>query len=386
MKLQKLFRREIPKQGNRKNEGAILILFALSLVFFLLARFIPSKQAEAAKSEMLGASKTMAEALTAIRECRHEKGLAFDESSDPNLTGLIGLEYSPITTSIGSLEAKRTTTNPNFAALVVFLLRNAGAKKGDAIAVGASSSFPAVIVAVLSAAKAMGLRAVVISSLGASQWGANDPRFHWLDIQDCLSRAGVFNTAPIALSLGGDKDRGEDMSPEGRSLLMERIRKSGIFFIDEPDLRRNVETRMSLFEAKAGEGKIKAFVNVGGSWPNMGEDSEVLKLKPGLIKIKEFPADERRGILYEMALRKVPVVHLLYIKGLVERYGFPWNPSPLPEPGQGRIYELVAERQKTFLYLAVSYFLLLIFVFIFKSRFVKLLKKLRPKARFPEYE
>lgn len=386
MRLKRLFRREIPKQGNRKNEGAILILFTLSLAFFLLARFIPSKQAEAAKSEMLRASKTMAEALTAIRECRHEKGLAFDESGDPNLTGLIGLEYSPITTSIGSLEAKRTTTNPNFAALVVLLLRNAGAKKRDAIAVGASSSFPAVIVAVLSAAKAMGLRAVIISSLGASQWGANDPRFHWLDIQDCLSKAGVFDSPPIALSLGGNKDRGEDMSPEGRSLLIEQIRKSGIFFIDEPDLKRNVETRMRLYEDKAGEGKIKAFVNVGGSWPNMGEDSEVLKLEPGLTKIKEFPAEQGRGILYEMALRKVPVVHLLYIKGLLERYGLPWNPSPLPEPGQGRIYELVAERQKTFLYLAVSYFLLLIFVFIFKSRFVKLLKKLRPKARFPEYE
>lgn len=369
MRLLRLSSREIPKQGSRKNQGAILILFALSLVFFLLARFIPSKQAEAAKSEMLRASKTMAEALTTIRECRMEKGLPFDESHDPNLTGLIGLEYSPITTSIGSLEAKRTTTNPNFAALVVFLLREAGAKKGDAVAVGASSSFPAVIVAVLSAAKAIGLKAVVISSLGASQWGANDPRFHWLDVQDCLLRAGVFDTAPIALSLGGDKDRGEDMSPEGRSLLIEQIRKSGIFFLDEPDLRRNVETRMGLYEDKAGEGKIKAFVNIGGSWPNMGEDSEVLKLKPGLTKIKEFPAEQGRGILYEMALRKVPVVHLLYIRGLVERYGLAWDPLPLPEPGQGRIYELAAERQKTFLYLAVVYFLLVIMALIFRYKF-----------------
>jgi hypothetical protein len=47
--------------------------------------------------------------------------------------------------------------------------------------------------------------------------------------------------------------------------------------------------RMRLYEEHAAPGKIKAFVTIGGSWANMGTDSSVLKLEPGLAKIKEIP-------------------------------------------------------------------------------------------------
>jgi hypothetical protein len=36
-----------------------------------------------------------------------------------------------------------------------------------------------------------------------------------------------------------------------------------------------------------------------------------------------------------MAAAGVPVVHLLNVKGLCERYGLPWDPRPLPRPGEG---------------------------------------------------
>ena len=41
-------------------------------------------------------------------------------------TGLIGVEHSVITTSIGRLEAKRTSVNPNFAGLLVLFLNKCG--------------------------------------------------------------------------------------------------------------------------------------------------------------------------------------------------------------------------------------------------------------------
>lgn len=361
-------KRNIPKEGTGKNQTAILILFALSLLFFVLARFLPSREGESVKDDMIRASEIMTEAMGALRECHREKGLILDKTIDLNQTGLIGLEFSPITTSIGSLEAKRTTTNPNFAALTVFLLEEAEVKRGDTIAVGASSSFPALIVAVLSAAKAMSLKPLVISSLGASQWGANNPDFHWLCMQNCLLKAGIFDIKPIGLSLGGEKDEGEDMNPEGRSFLIKKIRESGIFFLHEADLKRNVEARMRLYEEKAGKNKIRAFINIGGGWSNMGEDLKVLKLKPGLVKIRKFPPVEKRGVLYEMAARKIPVIHLLYIKGLVGRYGLAWDPFPLPQPGQGEIYKLIREKQSTFLFLAAVYFLLVILILVFRNR------------------
>ena len=364
-------RRNIPKEDTGRKQGAILVLFALSILFLVLAKSFPSKEAEKVKGEMIRASEIMTEATDVIRECRGEKGLILDKSIDLNQTGLIGLEFSPITTSIGSLEAKRTTTNPNFAALIVFLLKEAKIESGDTIAVGASSSFPALVVAVLAAAKAMNLRSMVINSLGASQWGANNPDFHWLDMQNCLLSAGMFDAKPIGLSLGGARDEGKDMNPEGRSLLINEIKESGIFFLDEPDLKKNVKARMRLYEEKAGESKIKAFINIGGSWPNMGEDPEILRLSPGLVKIKHFPPAERRGVLFAMAALKIPVIHLLYIKGLVDRYGLLWDPIPLPQSGKGKIYQLVGKKQTSSLLLAAAYLLLVTIVMVFHNKLPK---------------
>lgn len=364
-------KRNIPKEDTGRNKGVILVLFALSILFLVLAKSFPSREGDKLKGEMIRASEIMAEAVDVIRECRGEKGPILDKNIDLNQTGLIGLEFSRITTSIGSLEAKRTTTNPNFAALIVFLLKEAKIERGDTIAVGASSSFPSLIVAVLSAAKAMNLKSIVINSLGASQWGANNPDFHWLDMQNCLLIAGIFDAKPIGLSLGGARDDGADMSSEGRSFLITEIRESGFFFLHEPGLKRNVEARIRLYEEKAGESKIKVFINIGGSWANMGEDSKILKLKPGLVKIKQFPALERRGVLYDMAARKIPVIHLLYIKGLVVRYGLSWDPIPLPQPGKGKIYQLVGKRQSSFLFLAAAYFLFVILVMVFRNKLSK---------------
>jgi poly-gamma-glutamate system protein len=118
-------KRNIPKEDPGRSQGVILVLFALSILFFVLAKSFPSREADRVKGEMIKASEIMAEAVNIIRGCCVEKGLILDKSIDLNQTGLVGLEFSPITTSLGSLEAKRTTTNPNFAALIVFLLKEA---------------------------------------------------------------------------------------------------------------------------------------------------------------------------------------------------------------------------------------------------------------------
>lgn len=316
------------------------------------------------------ASKIMAEAMETLRECQKEKDISSDKDSDINQTGFIGLEFSSITTSVGSLEAKRTTTNPNFAGLVVFLLREAGVTEGDTIAVGASGSFPALIVAVLAAAKAMNVQPLMICSLGASQWGANNPDFHWLQMGNCLLRNEVFDIKPIAFSLGGDRDTAEDMDPDGRAFLIKEIEKSEILFFYEQDLKKNVQAKMKLYEEKAGKNKIKAFVNIGGSWSNIGIDSEILSLNPGLARIRRIPPVERRGILYEMAEQEIPVIHLLYIKGIVERYGLPWDPVPLPQPGEGKIYQLIREKQTSFIYLAVVYLLFVVIVLSIRNKVI----------------
>ena len=347
--------------------GPVYAAAALSLVYFLLIRFLPFPEA-ALRTEMTEASRLMAAAGAAIKDCRETLGVKVDRAIDPNGTGLIGLERSAITTSLGSLEAKRTTTNPNFAGLVVSLLHEAGARRGDAVAVGASSSFPALIVATLSAAKVMGLEPLVISSLGASEFGANIPGFNWTDMEDCLRATGVLDISPLARAVGGDDDVGRDMSPEGRALLESRIRESGVPFIEEPDLARNVEARMTLYFAAAAERPVKAFVNIGGSWANIGTNAEVLKLRPGLARDVFVPPPTERGVLQAMAARHVPVIHLLNVKGLSERYGLPWDPRPLLEPGRGGFLNSAAGGGTSSAMLSVGYILLVIMTLVFGRR------------------
>jgi len=339
----------------------------LSLAYFLLVRFLPFPD-PALGAEMAEASRLMAAAEAVIEDCRESRGVEVERDTDPNGTGLIGLETSAITTSAGRLDAKRTTTNPNIAGLIVSLLHEAGTRRGDAVAVGASSSFPALIVATVAAAEVMGLEPLVISSLGSSEWGANIPGFNWADMEDCLRAAGVLDVRPIARAVGGDEDVGRDMSPEGRALLESRIRAGGVRFLEESDLERNVASRMRLYRERAGNRPVKVFVNIGGSWANMGTNAAVLKLRPGLADAVFVPPPGERGVLQAMAAEKIPVIHLLNIKGLCERYGLPWDPRPLPGPGEGKIFRDAAARSWPSAALTVAYILAMIAVMVTTRR------------------
>jgi len=341
----------------------IYVLGFLSLIFFALTRFIPGGRERAEIRKMVRAAEIMDQASAAIHACAEGKHLRIDRKSDINQTGLVGLETSSTTTTLGNLEAKRTTTNPNFAGLLVHLLQLAGVRRGDTVAIGASGSFPALVVAVLSATRALELRALLICSLGASQWGANRPEFGWIEMEACLNKAGLFRSPPLAYSLGGEGDGGQDMRPEGRAILLDKIKRTGILFIDDPDLIKNVRMRMKLYDESAAGAPIRAFVNIGGSWANIGTDPSVLKLEPGLAGLASEVPPAGRGVLQEMALRRIPIIHLLHIRGIAQRYGLPWDPSPLPRPGEGDIYRRTGKSRATFIVLAGIYFMLVMACF-----------------------
>ena len=323
--------------AGRRRAAAVYAAAALSLVYLGVTKLRPGRD-PATRADMTEAARLMVRATAAIRDCRLAGGFPVDPAADPNGTGLIGVESSAVTTSAGRLEAKRTATNPDFAALAVSLLREAGARPGDAVAVGASSSFPGLIVATLSAARVLGLEPLVISSLGASEWGANVPGFGWLEMEDCLRAAGLCDYAPVARSVGGEGDIGRDMDPAGRSGLEARLRAGDAPFLEEPDLARNVARRVALYRERAAGRRIAAFVNIGGSTANIGTSAEVLKLRPGLAGGVFVPPPGERGVLQVMAAEGVPVIHLLNIRGLCERYGLAWDPQPLPEPSAGPLY------------------------------------------------
>jgi poly-gamma-glutamate system protein len=96
--------------------GAVLSLAAFSLV-----ELWPSGAELRCVDAMVQAGQIMEQAIQAIRDRREKAGARFDPGIDPNRTGLIGPEYTPLTTTVGELEAKRSTTNPNIAGYIVRL-------------------------------------------------------------------------------------------------------------------------------------------------------------------------------------------------------------------------------------------------------------------------
>jgi poly-gamma-glutamate system protein len=299
----------------------------------MLLQAVAPEPTVAWSAEMYRASRVMAEATAAIAAFADSVGPGIDPALDPNRTGLIGPAYTELFTTLGDLEAKRTTTNPDVAGLLVHLLTRAGVRAGDTIAVAASGSFPALAIASVVAAEAMAVHPVTLVSLGASSYGATRPELHVLHMYERLRRAGLIGSRPAAVSLGGEHDVGAEFDPQFRDSISRDLVTRGLRLVREPDLRRNVTRRMALYFGEAGTRRIAAFVNVGGSAASLGSSPMILDVEPGLSGRLDLPPEERRGVLFRMAARGVPVIHLLHVRGLARRHGLPWDPIPLPAAG-----------------------------------------------------
>lgn len=237
---------------------------------------------------------------------------------------LIGPEISEITTTLGDEQAKRTSLNPLFASLLVSLLTDAGVREGDTVAVCCSGSFPGLLVAALSAAQAMNIHPSVILSLGASSFGASDPSFTILDLHMLMYEKGLTPYLPLAVSPGGDGDTGSDMEEETRHMMTEKARQYGIRTIIEENLVKNRMLRDSI-HSYGKDGSIKAFINIGGGYASMGTSTLSLLIKPGLVRKAKMPPPGERGMIHDMIEKGIPVIHLLYIKGIALTHNIPWD-------------------------------------------------------------
>lgn len=309
------------------------------------------------------ASKLAKEAMDYLKESRMRKGVFVDVINDPNETALIGQDITPITTDRGYIEAKLTATNPNFAAVVVDMLKEAELEKNDVVAVAFTGSFPGLNIAVHSALQTLKLKPIIITSVGASNWGANDPYYTWLDMERSLYNRGIFKNKSVAASIGGGLDRGRGLSPEGRQLIVDAINRNKIEFINEEHLESSIQKRIELYNKYRKKDKIKAFINVGGGISSIGSVENSKFIPTGFSKIlpmKNYPV---RGLLIYMAEKNIPVIHLSNVNQLAQQYGLPINPSPLPRQGEGEIF--IQKRYSVLLTAGVSLFLTVAIGFVY---------------------
>ncbi len=290
----------------------------------------------------LAAALRMELALRTLGDHMARRGIPVEAELDPARTGLVGPEWTPLTTTLGVLEAKRTVLNPDFAALLVRYFSEAGLSAGDVVAVGASGSFPGLAIATLCAAREMDLRALTIASFGASMYGATRPELALPAMLRVLSDATVVPDTLIAVSPGSDRDYGASpLFEDSRSLIAGLARETGVEFIDfdPPDLERSIARRLGLYGEHARGKRIGCFVNIGGASPNSGASSATLDFPQGLVlDPPRIPRAADRGLVYEYAARGVPVINLLNVRRLARENGLPYDPLPLPRPGGSEVY------------------------------------------------
>lgn len=197
--------------------------------------------------DMLEAANRAQTAFQAVKEEGLRRGLSIQKADDPNETGLIGDYLTPITTTLGNLEAKRTSVNPNAAALVVRLLYDAGVRPGDRIAVNCSASFPALNLAVLCAMDAMELEGMVFSSIGASTYGANREEFTYPDMEYILFENGYIHHKSEFVSFGGANDQGLEFSEEVKETIRTRLAELGCSLWEMDNLEENIQARLDRY-------------------------------------------------------------------------------------------------------------------------------------------
>jgi poly-gamma-glutamate system protein len=170
----------------------------------------------------------------------------------------------------------------------------------------------------------MNIEPRIILSLGSSSFGASDPDFTILDIHMAIYEKGLAPFLPLAVSLGGDKDAGRDFEEGTRLMLTQKAADWGIPLVLEADLVRNRHLRDSIY-FQGDSDRISAFINSGGGYANMGTSSLSLLLKPGIVRKTQMPPYESQGVIHDMLGKKIPVIHLLHIKGVATAYRIPWD-------------------------------------------------------------
>jgi len=315
---------------------AILALFGIAGIISIETFKVKKEQPYYKKKLM--AAKLAERAFSALKpELIKRKKPDYTEF-DPANSGFIGEFLTPVTSNTGSLTAKQTSVNPNFSAVLVHLLMKAELEEGDTIAVSMSGSFPAMNICALAALETLKLKPIVIGSASASQFGANHPQMLWLDMESALIDDSIFFTKTAYASLGGTQDKGVGMSSEGKSILINAIKRNNVNLILPSGIEDSMKQRMDLYFKLSSGKPIKAFLNVGGGTTILGTSLGKQVFKSGLIKQLPDDVNPPDSILKSFLERDIPVINIIQIESLARKFGLPQTPKVTPLPGEGKVF------------------------------------------------
>lgn len=340
----------------------LLFIFIVSLVlFFLLDSVFTDLKKRNDYQQMKEARLLTQKWFQIICKEKEQRGITSEVNSKTTYSGMLGSEYSLTTTTLGSLKAKELSCNPDFSALLVRLINEAEIEKEDTVLILSSGSFPALMISTLSAIKTLDLKAIIISSLGASMYGANQPQATWIDMENWLRKYDDFPYSSNILTLGGENDNGGGLTDEGIILLKNAANRNNVKLTIPQSYEEAIKIRLKILQNR----DISLLINIGGNQTSLGRDNHSLNIPNGLVNSINISENKDRGILMRSIELGIPYIHLLGIKDLALEYGIKkYLENIYKEPEK-----LYMNRYVSILSVIISILIIFLLIFWFKKGF-----------------
>lgn len=242
---------------------------------------------------------------------------------DKTRSGLIGVEWSSMTTTLGGIEAKRTACNPLWTARFLEWFDELGIERGDRVVIYSSSSFPGMLLSALVACESRELDVLLSVSMGSSTWGANRPEFPWSAMSAALRDAGLIRTRAEFYTLGGVGDRGGEFSEETISRLAQMAAEDSTRLYVPATLAESIAYK----SGRLGDFGPKLFISIGGGAANFGDSEAGPEIPNGLVMPDSISGEAVGGVIGQALSSGVPVLNILNIRLLARESGIPWDPD-----------------------------------------------------------
>lgn len=281
--------------------------FVVVIIFFILIMMTGERQLRYDYNELIGVTEKSEIALNAIKSEKKRLGLENPDS-------LLGPELTGITTTLGNIESKKITENPKFSVVIYRMIKQLGLKEGDLVAVQMSSSFPAANIETIIAIESLGLKPIIISSIGSSTHGATDEGFTYQDMEYLLLKSGHINSKSIIVTPGGDYDQGININKEALASIVKRLALKGYDYRVMDSKEENLNLRLTLYK------DTQALINVGGNYIS-NTDSDIGYFSySGYLNAQRLYNYDSNGLIGEFLSSGKDVIHIINIKTLADKY------------------------------------------------------------------
>jgi poly-gamma-glutamate system protein len=325
----------------------LLIVFIVFLMGFIISNFCFTTSIEKAYiSEMHQATELTKSWFKIIKHQKEIRGIHTDAITNIPHHYLLGDDFTMTTTTLGSLNAKEISTNPEFSALMVRLIKEAGIEEDDKVGLIISGSFPSLAISTLAALQTLKQEIVLMSSLGSSSYGANQEDATWLDIENWLIDNGGLNYKSTLVSKGAENDIGLGLTEEGNNILQKAADRNEVQLYEPESLSQSIHSRLEIFSKK----EISLLINIGGNQAAMGSCTHSVSIPNGLHQNLQLCDDKNRGVIQEINSMGSPIINLLNIKDLANTY----HMDIAPGIDYAESSELYKEIQKNKWVLAIS--------------------------------